>query len=166
MKKQTVLIVAGIMVTGLIGYFWWLGSQAKKLMDFTYSLKNFKFGPSNLKQVNFSVDLEITNPSNADFTIEDYEIDIRYNGSYLTTLKGQNLNTTLAANSSTSIPLKVALDPKQVSANLLQLLVAVFVMKQSTGEKSVVNYKGKVSGKFAGVGFKNIPIDYDYVIES
>jgi hypothetical protein len=165
MDKKTWYIIGGIGAL-LGGYLFFVYKQGLKLMDMTYSFKNFKIAQgSGLQSFNVTMDLVLNNPSNVDFKINDYRIDVEVQGTYVTTLVGRNLNITIPKSQSVSIPLALQFDPRTLGANLLSLFVDVFLAGNNNATKNFgIRYKGEVSGRIGLLGFRNVPVDYTYMV--
>jgi len=165
MNKKTWYIIGGVGAV-MLGYLYYIYKQGEKLMEMTYSFKNFKVGQgSGLQSFNVTLDLVLVNPSNVDFKINDYRIDVEVQGTYVTTLVGKNLNLTIPKSQSVSIPLALQFDPRTLSANLLSLFVDVFLAGNNNAtQKFGIRYKGEVSGRIGLLGFRNVPVDYTYIV--
>jgi LEA14-like dessication related protein len=161
MNKKIALIGIGL-VTIFVGYMLYLKVQAEKLMEqVEYKLQNFQLKNVGLTNVRITSDLVITNPSKVAFTITDYNINVEVQGTTVTTLKGGGTAIVVGANQSTTIPFDVQFDPRKIAQNLLPLFLDVFLDGNKTSEIGV-RYVGTLSGKFGGLGFSNLPIDYTY----
>lgn len=165
MNKKTWYIIGGVGAV-MLGYLYYIYKQGEKLMDMTYSFKNFKLGQgSSIQSVNINIDLVLNNPSNVDFKINDYRIDVEVQGTYVTTLVGKNLNITIPKSQSVSIPLALQFDPRTLGANLLSLFVDVFLANNNKPSGNFgIRYVGQVSGRIGLLGFRNVPVDYTYMM--
>ena len=165
MNKKAWYVVGGIGVV-MLGYLYYIYKQGEKLMEMTYSFKNFKVGQgSGLQSFNATMDLVLVNPSNVDFKINDYRIDVEVQGTYVTTLVAKNLNLTIPKSQSVSIPISLQFDPRTLGANLLSLFVDVFLANnKKPNEKFGIRYNGQVSGRIGLLGFRNVPVDYTYIV--
>lgn len=161
MKK--VGIVIGGVVLLLLGYVFYLKTQAQKLADtIQYKLQRFKVKGVGLKNIHVTSELVITNPTSVAFTITDYVINVEIQGNVITTLKGGGSSIVIASNQSTTIPLDVQFDPRKIGQNLLPILLDVFVTNTNKTTDFGMRYVGTLSGKFGGLGFTNLPIDFTY----
>ena len=161
MKNKLGWIIGGVAAV-FVGYLIYLKVQAQKLMDLTYRIQKFKILKAGLSNFRFSVELVLTNPSKVDFTLNDYDIDISFQGTFVTKIKGTNLGLTIPASQSVALPLDVQFDPRTLGQNILQVFLDSFIINPTEVKGTKIRYTGTVSGKFGAVGFKNIPIDYTY----
>lgn len=163
MKNKGAWLIGGILAA-IIGYGIYLKYQAEKLLDMTYSFQKFKIINAGLNNFQFKVELVLSNPSKVDFTIDDYDINIQFQGSTLTTLTGTSVNLVVPANQSVALPLDVQFNPRLLSASVAQVFLDAFILNPTQTQSTSIRYTGKVSGKFGAIGFKNIPIDYTYTM--
>jgi hypothetical protein len=161
MKNKVGWIIGGVAAI-FIGYVVYLKYQAEKLMNLTYRIQKFKILNAGLNNFRFNVELALTNPSNVDFTLNDYDIDIAFQNTPITKIKGQNINITIPSNQSVALPLDVQFDPRTLGQNILQVFLDSFILNPTEVKGTKIRYSGTVSGKFGALGFKNIPIDYTY----
>jgi hypothetical protein len=161
MKNKVGWIIGGVAVI-FIGYVVYLKFQAEKLMNLTYRIQKFKILNAGLNNFRFKVELALTNPSNVDFTLNDYDIDIAFQATPITKIKGQNINITIPSNQSVALPLDVQFDPRTLGQNILQVFLDSYILNPTEVKGTKIRYSGTVSGKFGALGFKNIPIDYTY----
>jgi len=161
MKNKVGWIIGGVAAI-FIGYMVYLKYQAEKLMNLTYRIQKFKILNAGLNNFRFKVELALTNPSKVDFTLNDYDINIAFQDTPITKIKGQNINITIPANQSVALPLDVQFDPRTLGQNILQVFLDSFILNPTEVKGTKIRYSGTVSGKFGALGFKNIPIDYTY----
>ena len=159
-KGKIALAVAGG-VAILVGVFYYLKTNALKLMDMTYRFQNFKVKNASLSNVEVEAEVVLTNPSQLSFTITGYDINVQFQGVNVANLKRNDSNIPIGSNSSITIPFDVKFDPRQVGSSLLPLFLDVFV-NNTNSQKFKLRYIGTISAKYGVLGISNIPIDYTY----
>lgn len=157
--KITLAIAGGVALLVAIGYY--LKKNAMKLLEMTYRFQNFKLKKATLSNVEVTSEVVLTNPSQLEFTITGYDINVQFQGVNVVRLQRSDSNVPIPSNSSVTIPFDVQFDPRQVGSSLLPLFLDVFVNKTSS-EKFKLRYIGTISAKYGVVGLSNIPIDYTY----
>ena len=162
-SKNTLWYIVGGIALAIGGYLLYLKKQADKLMDFTYRFANFKVLKASMSDFQLSTELVITNPSQLSFTITDYDINVEIKQTPLARLTAQGVNITIPKNQSVALPLAIQFDPRSLGASLLPLFLDVFIVNTDKDSEMGIRYVGRVSGKFSGLQFKNIPIDYTYI---
>jgi LEA14-like dessication related protein len=159
-KGKIALAVAGG-VAILVGVFYYLKTNAMKLMEMTYRFQNFKLKNASLNNVEVDAEVVLTNPSQLSFTITGYDVNVQFQGVNVANLKRSDANIPIPSNSSATIPFGVQFDPRKVGSSLLPLFLDVFVNKTSN-DKLKLRYVGTISAKYGVIGISNIPIDYTY----
>jgi hypothetical protein len=163
-QKKIALAISGIVLVSIIGYFIFLKKQADKLLEMTYSFQKFKVQNAGLSNFKFSIEVVLNNPTKVDFTISGYDIDIAFQDTPITKIKGSELAILVPANQSVAIPLAVEFDPRKLGTNILQAFLDIFILNSREIAGNNLKFTGMVSGKFGAVGFKNVPIDYTYAL--
>jgi hypothetical protein len=163
-QKKVALAIGAVAIIGLIGYFVYLKKQSDKLMDMTYSFQKFKVLNAGLNNFKFSIEVVLNNPTNVDFTINSYDIDIAFQDTPITKIKGSELNILVPKSQNVAIPLEVQFDPRKLGSNILQIFLDIFILNSREVKGNNLRFTGSVSGRFGAVGFKNVPIDYTYAL--
>ena len=157
MNKKIGFLIGGIgLAVG--GYAYYLKRQASKLEKLQYRFQNIKIDNLGLTNVKVRADIVINNPTDVKFTINSYNIDIKFKGTKIANVKKSGINTTLDPNGFATLPIEVQLDPLSVGENLLSVLVSNLALGQSSETKW--QFVGKITGRFGLLGFKNIDVNY------
>jgi len=144
MKK--VLLFGGIALAGF-GFYRYFKYQIDLALNYDYKIKKFNIDSYDSENINVSLELEITNNSNFDILIKEYDLKLFY--------KGKNF-----ANTKTKIPFAVL--PKNSFKlktngviNIRQSQVAIIPFVQDVLGKKPINVEatGFVKVKFLGINY-------------
>jgi LEA14-like dessication related protein len=144
MKK--VLLFGGIGLAGF-GLYRYFKYQINLALNYDYKIKNFEILRYNNKNIDVSVELEITNNSSFEILVKEYDLKLSY--------KGKNF-----ANTKTNVPFAIlpnnsfALKTEGV-INIQESKVAILPFIQDVlGRKSInVEVSGFVKVKFLGINY-------------
>jgi len=144
MKK--VLLFGGIALAGF-GFYRYFKYQIDLALNYDYKIKKFNIDSYDSENINVSLELEITNNSNFDILIKEYDLKLFY--------KSKNF-----ANTKTKIPFAVL--PKNSFKlktngviNIRQSQVAIIPFVQDVLGKKPINVEatGFVKVKFLGINY-------------
>ena len=144
MKK--VLLFGGIGLAGF-GLYRYFKYQVDLALNYDYKIKNFNIDSYDSENINVSLELEITNNSNFDILVKEYDLKLFY--------KGKNF-----ADTKTKVPFAVLpknsfkLKTKGV-INIKQSQVAIIPFVQDVFGKKPINVEvtGFVKVKFLGINY-------------
>lgn len=154
------LIIGGLGAIAAGAYYYYAKNLAK-LVEFTYRFQNFKLIKASFKEFILGGDIVLTNPSDLQFTITGYDINVQYKDKNIVNLKKDDANIDIPANQSATIPFVVQFNPADLGSSLLPLFMADFINKPA-GSTTSFRYIGNVSVKYGFIHAKNIPVDYTY----
>jgi LEA14-like dessication related protein len=157
-----ILIGLGIS-TIVIGIAYYFKKGIDNLIEIGMDFSNFRLLNASMNEVVGSTDLTLSNPSDLGFEVTDYSIDVIIQGITMITIKGENLSIKIPPKGVVVVPLEIKFDPKKLGLNSALLLLELFSSQNLNTQglnNLTIRYLGSLSGKFAGLSIKNIPIDY------
>jgi hypothetical protein len=157
-----ILIGLGIS-TIVIGIAYYFKKGIDNLIEIGMDFSNFRLLNASMNEVVGSTDLTLSNPSDLGFEVTDYSIDVIIQGITMITIKGENLSIKIPPKGVVVVPLEIKFDPKKLGLNSALLLLELFSSQNLNSQglnNLTIRYLGSLSGKFAGLSIKNIPIDY------
>jgi len=158
-KKLGIFVTVGLILIGG-GLYYFYKKNLKKLEGISLKVKKVKI-KGGFKKLTAQGDLEIVNPSELQVYIDKYNINISIQGLLIGTLANNQANMLIAPNSVLVFPYELNVDVAKLSANILSLVMAVFVERKST-EPIKIRYEGTISGKHGVLSFNDFAIDYTY----
>ena len=152
--RKFIITVALLGGAGLL--FWHFYHQYQLLWDYSYKLKGGKLITKKIDHVVMDLNLNITNKSAFEITVNSYSFDIKINGQYVMTAKA---TTDQIIGAKQTSPFTVTLDfnPKQVFNDIAKL---DFIQSLSFDKnKIIIELDGNVS---ASLG--NVPVAKDFPV--
>jgi len=154
---RTLLFVGGV---GLIGYAIWsyVNKQKQLAEQFTYNIVSVNFGNISLDNVTANIVVRFTNIADIEALVNSFYVDIYVNNVKVGYAQ-DNGAFTLAAHSSTDVPVSVDFNPQTIFSNLTSLITA----SQSLNDVTIGAHGwAQVT---SGIVQVTIPIDYDSTVK-
>jgi LEA14-like dessication related protein len=158
-KKLGIFVITALVLIGG-GFYYFYKRNLKRLEGIILKVKGAKI-KGNFKTLTARGNIEITNPSELKVEIEKYSINVSIEGVLIGTLANNKANMLIAPNSILVFPYQLSVDVAKFSANLLSLVMAIFVERNST-QPIKIRYQGTISGKHGVISFNDFPVDYTY----
>ena len=130
--------------------------QFKKLMDYTIKFSRFQKVKISPNELIFDIFVKLQNPSNIPLTLTSQNYDVYINNNFVTNVN-TNVQTTLNAKTSTEFPLRINVNPKDIT----KAMGTNWALLLLTPEKVVITTIFKVKVKALGI---TIPIKSNYPI--
>jgi len=164
-KSQATKVFFGlgalVIIAGIIYYF---KKGIDSLNNIDFYVTKVRLPKVSLTSATIDATIKLMNPSELGFTVKSYKINVGINGRFVATLNGSGLAISIAPKSDVDIPLSVTFDPRRLGVQVGLLLLDVYSAsnKDEFSKNLEINYKGSLSGEFAGFNLTDIPIDYTY----
>jgi LEA14-like dessication related protein len=157
-------ILIGLGVSTIaVGIAYYFKKGIDNLIEIGMDFSNFRIKSASLNEVVGTTDLTLSNPSDLGFEVTDYNIDVIMQGINMLTIKGENLSIKIPPKGVVVVTLEIKFDPKKLGLNTALLLLEMYSSQNLNAQglnNLTIRYLGSLSGKFAGLSIKNIPIDY------
>jgi LEA14-like dessication related protein len=150
LKYLLLLATVGVTVTTAL----WIKKQYNLLLKNIYTLKSFNVKKVSLNEIIIDVVYDYTNNMDFDVNLASQEYKIYIDGKFINTIKSDRL-TILKSKETSSIPLEIKLNPKDLYEKIQGNLVASLAGKQKV--------KIKVDSKFkVKLGLIKVSVPYSY----
>jgi LEA14-like dessication related protein len=155
--RKALLIFGGL---GLLGYglYRYFMTQAQKLEDFTWKIANVKIIKFNLTELTLTVTFLFTSKAELEAKINRLYLDLYLDGKnvgYISDEKG----FIIPANGTSSVPLNISVNPKDVLKNILGFTLGAVKNKDVR-----LAFKGFANIK-SGFISTTLPIEYDMSVK-
>jgi LEA14-like dessication related protein len=142
MKK--ILLFGGIGLAGF-GLYRYFKYQVDLALNYDYKIKNFKILSYDNEKINVSLELELTNNSSFEITVNEYNLNLSYKGKNFATTKSKNPFKVLP-NNSFILKTDGVINIKESKVSILPFIKDVFDKKPIN-----VEVDGFVNVKFLGL---------------
>ena len=144
MKK--VLLFGGIGLAGF-GLYRYFKYQINLALNYDYKIKNFEILRYNNKNIDVSVELEITNNSSFEILVKEYDLKLSYKGKNFANTK-TNVPFAILPNNSFALKTEGVINIQESKVAILPFIQDVFAKKPINVEVS-----GFVKVKFLGINY-------------